>query len=96
MPVQSSLDDDGGVPYESKVATAMAMQNLQNLEALASTDQGYQHLQISKADHDRNPSGSSAGEAGEHYISAGRDELDPTMLGPTLGQPMTNYQIVEA
>ena len=95
MPVQSSLDDDGGVPYESKVATAMAM-NLQNLEALASTEQGYQNLQINKADHDRNPSGSSAGEAGEHYIGAGRDELDPAMLGPTPGQPMTNFQIVEA
>ena len=28
IPAQSSLDVDGGVPYESKVATAMAMQNL--------------------------------------------------------------------
>ena len=28
MPVQSSLDVDGGVPYENKVITAMAMQHL--------------------------------------------------------------------
>ena len=25
MPVQSSLDVDGGVPYENKIITAMAM-----------------------------------------------------------------------
>ena len=87
MPVQSSLDDDGGVPYESKVATAMAMQNLQNLEAIAQTEGGFsQHLQVHKPDHERNPSGSSAGETAD----------DPSMLGLSPGQPMTNYHIVEA
>ena len=28
MPAQSSLDVDGGVPYENKIITAMAMQSL--------------------------------------------------------------------